>query len=95
MATVQEIQSDIASKTAESDRLFNESTAFYEKGEALRSKLSALIRQSRVGLSNEQIANITSQQDALRLEIRTVTDEEEALARASRSTGQRGKTVRI
>lgn len=81
MSTVQEIQSDIASKTAESDRLFNESTAFYEKGEALRSQLSALIRQSRVGLSNEQIANITSQQDALRLEIRTVTDEEEALAR--------------
>ena len=82
MATVQGIQSDIASKTAESDRLFNESTALYEKGQVLSNQLSALIRQSRVGLSPEQIANITSQQDALRLEIRTVTDQEESLARA-------------
>ena len=89
MATAQKIQSDIASKTAESERLSNESQAAYAKGEIVRSQLSALIRQSRVGLSPEQIANITRQQDALRQEARTLSNlEEELTIQSSRLDNQ-------
>ena len=80
MATSAEIQSEIASLKAQSEALYAQSRLKYKELEAKRSQLSALINQSRVGLSNEQIANIIRQQDALRLEIQTLSEEESTLA---------------
>ena len=77
---VEELKSQIASNAAEAEKLSAQSQAAYAKMEKLRSQIYKLTTQSRVGLSNEQIANITAQQDALRLEIRNLSEEEESTA---------------
>ena len=77
---VEELKSQIASNAAEAESLYAQSRTAYANLEKARSQLSTLLNQSRVGLSEEQIANITAQQDALRLEIRNLSEEEESTA---------------